>query len=367
MRPLRVVIVDDEEPARHRLRRMLDALGGVDVAAEAADGGEALERIAAERPDLVFLDIEMPGISGIEVAKRLTPPRPRTVFCTAYDQYAVEAFHEDAADYVLKPVSQSRLSRTVERVRRAVNEDDRLRQEVAEARRAQARLYPEKAPPSRMLDLAGRSVPAREVGGDYYDFLDLGDDRIGIALGDVAGKGLYAGLLMAGLQARVQSLAPRHGADVSQLVRELNRSLAVSVESHRYASLFIGMCDGPGGVLTWVNAGHPPPIVLRASGARAETLPASGTVIGLLPDGTWSAVRTALEPGDLLCAFSDGVTEATDPSGAEFGAARLTDLLSRVATAEPARICDEVLAAVERFSAHAPASDDRTVIVARAV
>ena len=367
MRALRVLIVDDEEPARDRLRRMLEAIGGVEVAAEASDGGEALARIEAERPDLVFLDIEMPGLSGIEVAKRLTPPRPRTVFCTAYDRYAVAAFDEDAADYLLKPVSQPRLVRTVERVRRTVDEDDRLRQEVADASRAQARLFPDHAPVMRSLELAGRCIPAREVGGDYYDFLGLGGGRIGMALGDVCGKGLYAGLLMAGLQARVQSLAPHHGSQLAELVRELNRSLYSSVESHRYATLFYGVYDESKGELSYVNAGHLPPIVVRAgAAAQLETLAASGTVIGLLPDGSWQQRTTTLAPGDLFCAFTDGVTEAADAEGVEFGAARLSELLSRLGGTPAASVCDAVLAAVEGFSAHAPASDDRTVIVARA-
>jgi phosphoserine phosphatase RsbU/P len=366
MRPLRVLIVDDEEPARDRLRRMLETIDGIEVAAEAADGSEALERVEAERPDLVFLDIEMPGLSGIEVAKRLAPPRPRTVFCTAYDQYAVQAFDEDVADYVLKPVSQVRLTRAIDRVRRMVDEDDRLRHEAADARRAQERLYPT-ASATRTLELAGRCTPAREVGGDYYDFLTLGAGRIGIALGDVSGKGLYAGLLMAGLQARVQSLAPRHGAtQLPELVRELNRSLHSSVESHRYATLFYGAYDEATGALTYVNAGHLPPLVLRAGAATPETLDASGTVIGLLPDGTWHARTTVLAPGDVLCAYTDGVTEATDRQGAEFGPARLSDALARLSGIPTERICDGVLEAVDRFTEGAPASDDRTVILARA-
>ena len=366
MRALRVLIVDDEEPARDRLRRMLEAIDGIEVAAEAADGAEALERVEAERPDLVFLDIQMPGLSGIEVAKRLAPPRPRTVFCTAYDQYAVQAFDEDAADYVLKPVSQGRLSRAIDRVRRMVDEDDRLRHEAADARRAQERLYPA-APSTRTLELAGRCTPAREVGGDYYDFLALGAGRIGLALGDVSGKGLYAGLLMAGLQARVQSLAPRHGVtQLPELVRELNRSLHSSVESHRYATLFYGAYDEATGVLTYVNAGHLPPLVLRAGAATSETLEASGTVIGLLPDGTWRARTTMLAPGDVLCAYTDGVTEATDRQGEEFGLVRLSDALTRLSGVPAERACDELLETVDSYTARAPASDDRTVIVARA-
>jgi phosphoserine phosphatase RsbU/P len=365
MKALRVLIVDDEEPARDRLRRMLEAIDGIEVAAEAADGSEALERIDDEHPDLIFLDIEMPGLSGIEVAKRLAPPRPRTVFCTAYDQYAVQAFDEDAADYVLKPVSQARLNRAIDRVRRMVDEDDRLRHEAADARRAQARLYPA-ASETRTLEIAGRCVPAREVGGDYYDFLALGPGKLGIALGDVSGKGLYAGLLMAGLQARVQSLAPRHGAsELAALVAELNRSLHRSVESHRYATFFYGVYDEAQSELTYVNAGHLPPLIVRASSGRIEPLDATGTVIGLLPESQWKAHATKLGSGDLFCAYTDGVTEAADRDGVEFGATRLGETILHLEDLPTDRLCDAVLETIDSFTAGAPASDDRTVIVAR--
>jgi sigma-B regulation protein RsbU (phosphoserine phosphatase) len=165
----------------------------------------------------------------------------------------------------------------------------------------------------------------------------------------------------------VQSLAPRHGQQLAEFVHELNRSLHSSVESHRYATLFYSVYDESKGELSYVNAGHLPPILVRAGAAtRLETLEASGTVIGLLPDGAWQQRTTTLAPGDLLCAFTDGVTEASDPAGVEFGATRLSDLLSRLRDAPAASICDAVLSTIDEFSAHAPASDDRTVIVARA-
>lgn len=369
MRVLRALLVDDEEPARDRLRRMLAGVDGVEVVGEAADGTEALERIHEDRPDLVFLDIEMPGLTGIEVAKRLAPPRPRIVYCTAYDRYAVQAFDEDVEDYLLKPVSLHRLTRSLERVRRTVDEDDRLRREFADAGRTQARLYPRDLPALHRLEFAGRCLPAHEVGGDYYDFLPLGDGRLGIALGDVSGKGLDAGLLMAGLQARLQSLAPRFGLRLDELISELNRSLVASVESHRYATLFYGVFDDTSRELVYVNAGHPWPLVVQSDGpAPAETavLESSGTVIGLLPDGAWTACRRVLRPGDVLCAFSDGVTEATDPEGVEFGSARLADVLARDATLSAERLCQAVLDEVARFSRGAAPTDDRTVVVARA-
>ena len=106
---IRALLVDDEEPARERLRRLLTELGGVEIGGEAEDGEQAMEQIAALRPDLVFLDIQMPGCTGMEVAASLAAPRPRIIFCTAFDQYAVDAFELNAVDYLLKPVNRARL------------------------------------------------------------------------------------------------------------------------------------------------------------------------------------------------------------------------------------------------------------------
>ena len=117
MDPLRVVIVDDEEPARERLRMLLSELDGVTVVAEAADGEDALAAVTRDRPDALFLDIQMPGITGLEVAASLPSPGPRVVFCTAYDKYAVDAFELQAVDYLLKPINRARLAATVERLR----------------------------------------------------------------------------------------------------------------------------------------------------------------------------------------------------------------------------------------------------------
>lgn len=116
---LKVLLVDDEEPARARLRQMIAGLGGVEIVGEAEDGEQAIEAITASSPDVVFLDIQMPGCSGIEVAASLRAPRPRIIFCTAFDQYAVDAFELHAVDYLLKPVSLARLAGAVERARRA--------------------------------------------------------------------------------------------------------------------------------------------------------------------------------------------------------------------------------------------------------
>lgn len=151
---IRALIVDDEEPARERLRRLLGEVGDVEVAGEAADGEQAMAQIAALAPDVVFLDIQMPGATGLEIAVSLPAPRPHIVFCTAYDQYAVDAFELNAVDYLLKPVSRARLTKALERVRQGVASDEALDRST----RAN--------PPVRFLARHGntyRVVPARDV------------------------------------------------------------------------------------------------------------------------------------------------------------------------------------------------------------
>jgi two-component system LytT family response regulator len=152
---IRAVIVDDETPARDRLRRLLDEVADVEIAGEAEDGERAMAEIARLAPDVVFLDIQMPGCTGMEVAASLPSPRPHIVFCTAFDQYAVDAFELSAVDYLLKPVNRARLAQALERVRAGHRKDDAV---VAGTRAA--------APPSRFLARRGnlyRVVQAREV------------------------------------------------------------------------------------------------------------------------------------------------------------------------------------------------------------
>ena len=169
-----------------------------------------MARIEALQPDLVFLDIQMPALTGLEVAARLHAPRPRIVFCTAFDHFAVEAFELHAVDYLLKPVNQERLARTVERIGGELDQQRRQTRERDEAVRTQMRLMPEDIRGASGVICAGACEPADGVGGDYYDFLPLSDDRLGIALGDVSGKGMYAGILAAAFRLACRP-SPRTG------------------------------------------------------------------------------------------------------------------------------------------------------------
>ncbi len=323
---IRALIVDDEAPARDRLRRLLSATGvEVEIVGEAEDGLEAVSRIDALAPDLVFLDIQMPALSGLEVAARLQAPRPRIVFCTAFDRFAVDAFELHAVDYLLKPVNRDRLARTVERIGVQIAEQQRRARETNEAVRTQMRLMPAAAPGESGLECAGACVPADGVGGDYYDFLPLGSGRLGIALGDVSGKGMYAGLLAAAVQARLQAITARgarpspaasarldeatgtsQGREVGEspaaVMTELNRLTAGTIEANRFATVFFGAFDAESSSLTYANAGHPPAIVLSAEG-DVRMLDATGPVVGWSADAVFEQQSVTLAAGDVLAVY----------------------------------------------------------------
>jgi len=360
---IRSLLVDDEEPARARLRGMLAEHQDIEIVGEACDGLAAIERIAELRPDLVFLDIQMPGRSGVEVVAALGPPRPRVIFCTAFDQYAIDAFDHHALDYLLKPLKRDRLARAIERVRGSLCVPGDLESEMAQASRTQARLLPQSLPDMPGLDYAGLCRAARDVAGDYYDFLAVGPGRLGIAVADVSGKGLYAGLLMAGLQARIQTLAAVHADAVDLLAAEANRVMHASTETNRYATLFYGLYDDAGGTLNYVNAGHTPALLLRKGGGL-ERLGANGTVIGLVPEARYRRDAVRLEKGDVLIISTDGVTEALGANGEEFGERRLVETALRHVGRRAEEIRDAILQAVDDFRDTGPLSDDVTLVVA---
>jgi phosphoserine phosphatase RsbU/P len=360
---IRALVVDDEEPARARLGRLLSGCG-VDVVAEAADGQEALSRIDELAPDLVFLDIQMPGLSGLDVAASLRPPRPRVVFCTAFDRFAIDAFEHHAVDYLLKPVNRDRLARTVTRVSDEIEEQRRLARDQDEAVRTQARLLPTSAPLVPGLDCAGVCRPAQGVSGDYYDFLTLGPAKVGIVLGDVSGKGTYAGLLGAALQARLQTLAARGSGEPSRLLEELNRLTVGTMEGNRFATLYLAVYDWHHKRLAYASAGHPPALLVRPDRSSQE-LGATGPAIGWSAASTFDERVVDVGPGDLLVISSDGITEASDPAGHLYGIEALSQAVGRVADRTSNEVIDYILNDVDRFGQGQSAEDDRTLVVAK--
>lgn len=363
---LRAVIVDDEDPARDRLRGLLEEHGGVDIVGEAADGDAALERIAALEPDVVFLDIAMPGRSGLEVVPALEPPRPHVVFCTAYDAYALDAFEQHATDYLLKPVNRDRLRRTLERILADLGERRDHAREVEAASATQRSLLRAARCGIDGLDAAGRCHPARGVGGDYYDLIELDGGRLGIAVGDVAGKGLYAGLLMASVQARLRTLARETTGAPETVVGALERALSEVLDHNRFVSLFWGELDASSGRLRYVNAGHCPPVVVR--GVDAARLDVTAPVLGAPVPARFAVAECTLAPGEGLIAYTDGLSESRSPDDEEWGDDRVAraaiEAVRESAREDRAeRVADALLDGASRWRAGAAADDDVTVAV----
>ncbi len=245
-----------------------------------------------------------------------------------------------------------------------------LRREVQIAQQVQAKLFPHERPPMRSLRYSGICRAARGVGGDFYDFLPLTTDRLGLALADIAGKGLPAALLMASLQALLRSHAPTHASDLGALGAELNRHLVETSDGARFASLFFGIYDDRSHELQYLNAGHLPPLVVRNGGGPATTvrsLETGGMVLGIFPGQPYLQRSVSLEPGDRIVIYSDGVTEASDPGGEMFGDERLIETVDRFRRLPAEELPGRILEEVTRFVGASPQQDDITVIAAEVV
>jgi sigma-B regulation protein RsbU (phosphoserine phosphatase) len=260
-----------------------------------------------------------------------------------------------------------------EEIAARIETERRAAQEMEFARQVQSRLFPQKFPLLHTLEYAGGCAPARQVGGDYYDFLELRPGRLALVLADIAGKGVSGALLMANLQANLRSQYAMALTDIRQLLTSVNRLFYENTSDNSYATLFFADYDDSTGCLRYVNCGHLPPLLLRACGPSGsslapqldvERLGSTSTVLGLFETWECNVAETTLRPGDTLVLYTDGVTEAAEPSGEEFGESRLVETLcaNRGLTAQP--LLDSVIQAVQQFSSEEQA-DDITLVVAR--
>jgi sigma-B regulation protein RsbU (phosphoserine phosphatase) len=240
----------------------------------------------------------------------------------------------------------------------------RLEHEVAIAREVQQQLFPHSAPSVPGLDLSAICRPARTVSGDYYDFVPLGPGRIGIALADISGKGIFAALLMASLQAALRSAAALDGnRGAAHLVAGLNQHLFKNTSDDRYATLFYAVYDATAKTLTYTNAGHLAPVFV--SDGCARSLDQGGTVIGLFEDAQYTQCTINVSPESVLVGFSDGLTEPESVYGEEYGIERLKSEILRQRSLSAARLAENLISGVEQWAGTAEQADDMTVIVAR--
>jgi serine phosphatase RsbU (regulator of sigma subunit) len=244
-----------------------------------------------------------------------------------------------------------------------VESDRRTAQELEIARQVQARLFPQTLPPLKTLDYAGVCIQARHVGGDYYDFLALGNQRLGFVIGDIAGKGIAAALLMANLQANLRSQFALARDEPQLFLQSVNRLFFQNTTDSAYATVFFADYDDAARRLRYANCGHLAGIVLRHNG-EVERLHSTATVLGLFEEWHSPTFECHLSTGDIFVLYTDGVTEAFNDSEEEFGEDRLIAALRRNSSLPPAEILSATINEIQRFSPHEQ-HDDITLIVAR--
>jgi sigma-B regulation protein RsbU (phosphoserine phosphatase) len=248
---------------------------------------------------------------------------------------------------------------------------ERLEREIEIARNVQERLFPDGAPRLKHMKIAGACLPARVVSGDYYDFLPLGEDDLGLAVGDISGKGISAALLMASLQAALHSnVMHLHDAadaagerNVAGIVERLNRQIYNYTGTNRFATFFYAHYDGGLQTMVYCNAGHNPP--LHFHGDECRRLSAGGTVVGIFPEVTYEQEALRLTDGDLLVAYTDGLTECADANGEEFGEERLIQLVRSNRDMPVEDMKKMILESVLAWKSAGEQDDDITLIVAR--
>jgi serine phosphatase RsbU (regulator of sigma subunit) len=255
----------------------------------------------------------------------------------------------------------------LERLQKEETAKLRLESELQVARSVQEYLYPRVVPRLRGATVSGRTLAARTIGGDLYDFFDLGQERMGILCADVSGKGIPAALMMANLQAVARANLGGNidspSAPPAQLVETLNQQITGRFGDHRYATLFWAEYNAQTAELTYVNAGHPPPIMIRSSD-RIERLNSGGVPIGLFVDARYTSSKLQMPPGSRLVIFTDGMTDAQNVVEEEFGDERLMDYCRTIAPGIDAKgVADTLMRTVAQFSVGTEQFDDTTVVV----
>ena len=288
------------------------------------------------------------------------------------DKRSEEHYSRDDKDLLGTMAEQVGLALDYGQLARRAAREESFRKEVEIAGSVQARLFPQTLPPINGVDYTGICRPAREIGGDSFDFIALGADRLGVAVGDISGKGVAAALLMANLQALLRSHAPLRGVELCDLMSDINRLLVASIPDNRFATFFYGVLDPARQRLTYVNAGHNPPLLLRSAGddngrSSVLRLEPTGTMLGMFPDSAYEQRDVAVSPGDVLLAYSDGVCDALNASGEDYGDERLEAVVRTNAGLTAAGLQDRILDDVASFGNGVPPFDDMTLVVAKLV
>ena len=292
---------------------------------------------------------------------RFHQPPQQTIFGATFARFKDidgNAFELIGNDQFTREIEQERLLAA-----QKIESERRSAQELEIAKQVQARLFPQTLPSLNTLEYAGICIQARHVGGDYYDFLALGDQRLGFVIGDIAGKGIAAALLMANLQANLRSQYALARDEPQLFLQSVNRLFYQNTTDSAYATVFFADYDDNTRRLRYTNCGHLSAILLRHNGC-VEFLHSTATVLGLFEDWNSPTVDCQLAPGDIFALYTDGVTEAFNESQEEFGEDRLIAALQQNSALPPSDILSATINEIQHFSPHEQ-HDDITLIVAK--
>ena len=382
-RAARILVVDDVEDNRDLLILRLEREGYRNIAS-AEDGEEALALLDAQEFDLVLLDVMMPRVDGYQVLERLRAAGrlhdlPIIVISAVSEiDSVVRCIELGAVDYLTKPfnpvVLRARVGASLEkkRLRDEVRVHmARLAEELEAARELQRSMVPASFPDAAQpVEIFARMEPAREVGGDLYDFFFLADGRLCFLTGDVSGKGVPAALFMArtkNLIRLVTGFMAEAGAErlsPDAIISRVNRELCEDNATFMFVTLFFGLLDPASGELHYCNAGHDPPYWLSARGV--EPVPgAQGMALGVQAEFSYATGKVRLGRGDTLFLSTDGITEAVNPQDELFSKSRLEAVLRDAVDRPITALVDGVAEAVKTFADAAPQSDDITAMALR--
>jgi sigma-B regulation protein RsbU (phosphoserine phosphatase) len=344
----------------------------------AGDGSQALDLIESN-PDveLVLSDINMPVMDGLTLIGKIKESHAEvaSVIVSAYGDMdnIRKAMNRGAVDFLTKPINFDDFEATVQKsleqqriLREATAAKTRLvliERDLDVAAEIQQSLLPHSFPPARpdaafLIDASMH--PAREVGGDFYDYFPIDANRIGLVIADVSGKGVPAALFMA-MSKTLLKAAALVGDDPGECLRRTNDLLNADNRANMFVTVFYAILDLRTGELRYANGGHNPPMLLRTG--KVEPLPGTGgTVLGMIEDLTYESAGVRLEPGEGLLLYTDGVTEAMNPQSALFGEERLMAVLEKLADASPKSVIESVFQEVMVFASGADQSDDVTAL-----
>ncbi len=379
--PGKILVVDDEPDVerlmRQRMRR--EIRNNQYEFIFAGNGIEALAKLQEHKDvHMVLSDINMPEMDGLTLLDEIpsVAPNIRSVVVSAYgDMKNIRtAMNRGAFDFVTKPIDFDDLRITIQRTleaielwRSALESRDKLvvlENELSLANQMQQSILPKSFPATDSYQVFASMKPARDVGGDFYDMIFLENDRIGLAVADVSGKGIPAAMFMMSCRTLLRGAAIGH-SNPSEILGEVNSLLCENNDTAMFVTLFFGIFDSVTGELIYANGGHNPPVIVGADGASSLLPATDGVALGISPGFDFSESSIELSAGEMAVIYSDGVTEAENRAGEQFELDRLYDVFTGVPKRDARTTTVDVLTAVDAFADGNPQFDDITCLTLR--